>query len=171
MSGPAAEKNLASLLQGMLIPIRRARATPLQFEIDSTGIAESALVEFLADAPTGTFETRDDWKPVTKALDDLIEQLLDEEPNLPSSGRSHLPRLESRGASSGSRQLHPLAAWLDRFFNVMRTVDHRAFEILGRRLEGLHDRDIAAQLDLGLRLVQRIQQDMRASWTREIASN
>jgi hypothetical protein len=56
-----------------------------------------------------------------------------------------------------------LDAWLDRFYLAARTVDPQAVEILGLRLDGFEDREIAAKLDLGPRLVRRIIRDVACS--------
>lgn len=169
------DENLRDLVQHLLNPIRRATDTPLQFEVNSAAIAEAALADYRAGESPAPLDPHDPWGAVTAALDTLILKSLDGE-TIPRSSESAIHADAPPGdgvvigAEAGNAH-HPLAAWLKRFFHVMRKVDHRAFEILGRRVEGLHDREIAAQLDLGLRLVKRITRDMRASWAAEIVKD
>lgn len=165
------------LLQNLLIPIRRARDTPLQFEIDSVRIVRAALKNFMAGISDQDKERLRERDAVVAALDELIDRsLLDKRDRRETAERSPQGKQESRDDNREStrpgRATQPideslpraLAAWLDRFFTVMREVDHRAFEILGLRMEGFGDRDIAARLETGLRLVKRIVGEMRVSW-------
>ena len=54
-------------------------------------------------------------------------------------------------------------SWLDRFYAAARVVDPQAIEIVGLRLEGFDDREIADRLSLGPRLVRRILRDIACS--------
>jgi hypothetical protein len=179
------EEKLHPLLQALLAQLRRSRETPLQFGIDSEGIASVALKDCLAgvtDEPPGQWR---DWQLVTVALDRLVARSLQQSlaahppaPFLPrlarnergasrGEGQSNLARAESQpsgpphpspllppteereklqpsckdGAddrgreaafSSGASTPHPLAVWLERFYTVVREVQPRAIDIVGR---------------------------------------
>lgn len=56
-----------------------------------------------------------------------------------------------------------LADWLARLYPAFRAVDPHAFEILVRRIDGWSDREIAVDLDLGLRLAGRIARDLASA--------
>jgi NAD-dependent dihydropyrimidine dehydrogenase PreA subunit len=57
----------------------------------------------------------------------------------------------------------PPTQWLDHLYAVARSVDLRAIEIVGLRLEGCADREIAERLGTGMRLVRRIADDVGAA--------
>jgi hypothetical protein len=57
-----------------------------------------------------------------------------------------------------------LANWLQHVNLVFQAIHPAAIDILGLRLEGHEDREIAERVGLGLRLVRRILQDMRLAW-------
>ncbi len=162
---PEVDERLRPLLQKMLIPIHRARETPLQFEIDSGRIVEAALREFLVERPESERAQWQDWQPVRVSLDQFVLQaLVDvEEPGAaehPQASGVHQP---APGDASGDLA-HALAVWLKRLFNVMRDVDQRAIEILALRLEGYGCRDIAGRQGTGMRLVRRIIHEMGTGW-------
>jgi len=131
------------LLQRLLACLRRSRETPLQFEIDSAGIAAAVLADF---SP----ERAKDAKRVVGALSALIDECM-------------------RGDASGDVDCDRAAAsslveWIDRFYRAMRSVHSAAIDILALRVEGFEARDIADRLNLGLRQVHSILREMRASW-------
>jgi hypothetical protein len=174
------EEKLPALLERMLAPIRRSRDTPLQFDIDSLRIVEAALQDFLPGGLDSTRAPDLDWESLISALNMLIDTILLPEKSDPSvepapHGSEQAIRA-NEGAAGEEADLsphqnfsHPLAAWLDSLFTVLRNVDNRSFEILSLRLEGFQDRDISEKLGTGLRLVKRITREMRFNWKEEAA--
>jgi hypothetical protein len=182
-SGELPFATAVSLLQALLAQLRRARETPLQFGIDSEGIVDAALKDYFSGA-RGSSPWRD-WQVQTAMLDTLVAQFL--QPEWSSRREEAHSRFGMRQEESGVDQSlvpsaasvqergieitdavasHPLAVWLDRFYRVMTGVQPRAIDIVTLRVEGFQDRDIAERLELGLRLVRRIIQDMRVHWER-----
>ncbi|MCI0626862.1 MAG: hypothetical protein L0387_35315 [Acidobacteria bacterium] len=179
------KEKLYPLLQALLAQLRRSRETPLQFGIDSEGIVTAAMKDFLAgvtDEQPGQWR---DWQLVTVALDELIAQFLEphcssrrEEAHLQFGIRNSefgidwgllrsVAPIEWRGTrTTNTASPHALVVWLERFYTVVREVQPRAIDIVGLRVEGFQDRDIAERLGLSLRLVKRIVQDMRVNWER-----
>jgi hypothetical protein len=157
------------LLQALLIQLRRSRQTPLQFGIDSEGIADAALLEFF-DGVQGDSRQRLDWQLATGALDGLVAQCLQLECSSPGEEAlisSGFPNPHSRCEMSAlalDATPHPLVLWLERFYTVMSEVHPQAIDIVGLRVEGFEDRDIAKRLELGLRLVKGIVRDMHVNW-------
>jgi len=56
-----------------------------------------------------------------------------------------------------------IESWLLRFYAAARTVDPQAMGIVGLRLDGFDDREIAERLSLGPRLVRQILRDIACS--------
>lgn len=173
------EEKLQPLLQEMLAGVRRYLSTPLQEIIDSAGITTVALRNMNlsnGDCESGPDHLRD-WWTVKAVLDQLVERSLsDETPlvgwdKLAKQSSAHQPPHNAGGPALRLTHptrdpdgTHPLAAWLEQFYTVIREVHSRAFEIVGLRIEGYTDRDIAERLGLGLRLVRRMISDMRLAW-------
>lgn len=163
------------LLRALLSCLRRSLETPLQFEIDSEGIVGFVLKDF-PDVIQGNGASRLgewEWAKVEPGLNALVERLLGETgewvapaplPDIrPPSFNDANPALsESTHTIAGGR--HPLARWLERFYQAMRQVHPRAIDIAGLRLEGFQERDIAGRLGFGLRLVRSILNGMQANW-------
>jgi hypothetical protein len=174
------EQKLQPLLQEMLAGVRRYLSTPLQEIIDSAGISAVALRNLNSsngDRESGPDHLRD-WWTVKAVLDQLVERSLSDETNsfvgwdkLAKRAPAHEPYHNAGGPALPLPHPtldpggpHPLAAWLEQFYTVIREVHSRAFEIVGLRIEGYTDRDIAERLGLGLRLVRRMISDMRLAW-------
>jgi hypothetical protein len=158
------EVELHPLLQALLAHVRRARQTPLQFGIDSEGIVAAALKDLgSSEGRSGPWE---DGPIVTAALNKLVDRFLQNEPmSSVTEGRSPRLKPSTRRDSGDTNASHPLANWLDCLYTTMSDVQPRAIEILGLRVEGFQDRDIAERLGLGLRLVKHIIEDMRVHWS------
>ena len=151
------------LLRALLAQLRRSRQTPLQFGIDSEGIVAAALKQFFASAAGNDLRPCQDWQFATAVLDELVAQFLQ-----PGCRSLLTSAPTTRGCDAQTEDIaspRPLAIWLERFYTVMTEVQPRALDIAALRVEGLEDRDIAERLELGLRLVKRIVQDMRSQWT------
>jgi hypothetical protein len=141
------EETLRPLLQEMLARLRRYRDTPLQDGIDSAGIVQAALRLFSAGPSAAGPGHFPDLKSVQFVLDGLVARAL---------GAGPLDRAGSNGAG--------LAGWLEHLHATLRAVHPAAVEMVGLRVEGCQDREIAERLGLGLRLLKRILRDLRAAW-------
>lgn len=160
------------LFQGMLSHLQRSRETPLQFEIDSRGIVAVVLEAFPLDGITGHgTDPRDEWKAIEAGLDSLAARTLCEEP-VDSGTQDPDPGATPAcsdcngqgGRGSPGALCEPFAAWLERYYQIMREVSPHAIDIASLRAEGFRDRDIAERLGLGLRMVAWIVREMRSNW-------
>ncbi len=140
--------NLLPLLRKILAFLRRVGETPLQSRIDAVGIARAVL----EDCPSSLSGE------VNGVLDDLVLRSLRRPPSVPVED----PEVREAPADveAEEKAVQALAAWLDRFYVDLRTIDPRTFEIVGLRLDGCTSREIAERLGLGLRLVKRILRDI-----------
>ena len=140
--------NLLPLLRKILAFLRRVGETPLQSRIDAVGIARAVL----RDCPSSLSGE------VNGVLDDLVLRSLRRPPSVPveDPGVKEVPA----DVEAEERAVQSLAAWLDRFYVDLRTIDPQTFEIVGLRLDGCTSREIAERLGLGLRLVKRIIRDI-----------
>lgn len=139
---------LLPLLRKILAFLRRVGETPLQSRIDAVGIARAVL----GDCPSRLSGE------VNGVLDDLVLRSLRRPPSVPVED----PEVREAPADveAEEKAVQALAAWLDRFYVDLRTIDPRTFEIVGLRLDGCTSREIAERLGLGLRLVKRILRDI-----------
>lgn len=155
------------LLEQMLTRAYGFRNTPLQFEIDSGGIAVAAWNAFWPDVAAADAHLLVSGKQICAALDGLIERALDADGEAERpGGAGSAARDEWRGEppEKAADQLPQLAGWLDRLCALLRGVDARAIEIIGLCVEGYTPRDVAQRLGTGLRLVQRLLADVRQQW-------
>ncbi len=139
---------LLPLLRKILAFLRRVGETPLQSRIDAVGIARAVL----GDCPSRLSGE------VNGVLDDIVLRSLRRPPSVPVED----PEVREAPADveAEEKAVQSLAAWLDRFYVDLRTIDPRTFEIVGLRLDGCTSREIAERLGLGLRLVKRILRDI-----------
>ncbi|MEW6304789.1 MAG: hypothetical protein AB1705_15045 [Verrucomicrobiota bacterium] len=163
---PDIEVRVASLLRELLAEARRSGDTPLQFGIDAPEIAHNALANLQTNDPT--VASTADWPLLRAGLETLVNRYLQEElPRPGDEGPCPPPGREwptaMAEASSPVNGFHPLTQWLEHLYRTLRGVHPRAIDILALRAEGYTDRDIAERLGMGLRLVKRILQDLRAS--------
>lgn len=140
--------NLLPLLRKILAFLRRVGETPLQSRIDAVGIARAVL----GDCPSRLSGE------VNGVLDDIVLRSLRRPPSVPVEDPGD--REATADVEVEERAVQSLAAWLDRFYVDLRTIDPRTFEIVGLRLDGCTSREIAERLGLGLRLVKRILRDI-----------
>ena len=141
---------LLPLLRKILAFLRRVGETPLQSRIDAVGIARAVL----GDCPSRLSGE------VNGVLDDLVLRSLRRPPSVPVEDPGAREAPAPADVEAEERAVQSLAAWLDRFYVDLRTIDPRTFEILGLRLDGCTSREIAERLGLGLRLVKRILRDI-----------
>jgi hypothetical protein len=144
---PNREEALQPLLLAILTRLRRFRDTPLRFGINSQEIASAAWNEFIISLPE---KYRNEWQDQNNVDFLLTTQVL------------HLLSPESPPDSKITNQ--SLADWITHLYRVLRESDDRAVEIMELRVDGLQARDIAEQLNLGLRLVKRILHQMDFNW-------
>lgn len=170
-----AENRVLPLLRALISCLRRSLETPLQFEIDSEGIAGFVLKDFPDVLPGGGASRLGEWEwaKVEPVLNALVERLLWEPgkwvdpaplPGIPPPGSNDPNPAVSEAAHALAGGRHPLARWLERFYQAMRQVHPRAIDIAGLRLEGFQERDIAGRIGFGLRLVRSILNGMQANW-------
>jgi hypothetical protein len=146
------------LLQRMLFFVRRSRETPLQFEIDSEGIVAAALQEFGGGISfdAGSAEQH------LQVFNSLIHRALGSKEEPLKSVSELIPKRPSFANSPVGA--HSLAAWLDQLYQLARAMHPEGIDILTLRVQRFESRDIAEQLDLGRRLVDRILNDLREEW-------
>jgi len=171
LSDPA-EEAIRVLLEEVLGCLRIAGQAPLGSRLDSRGTALSAISRFRLRVDRVCLPAPDVLLP---ALDAAVEEALADTgaktDRAPPILDSELPRQNGRAqesrldhpARSGEEALLPLAAWLDRVYEAIQSIDARASEVVALRVEGFTDREIAERLELGLRLVKRILCDLRAA--------
>jgi hypothetical protein len=155
------EEKLQPLLQEMLARLRRYRDMPLQDGIDGAGIVQAALRSLSAGPSAAESSHLPDLGVVKVILDGLIERALGDEGHSQEGERS-VPaagRLDGAGGNGAG-----LAVWLEHLHAALRGAHPAAVEIVGLRVEGCQDREIAQRLGLGLRLVRRIIRDLRPAW-------
>lgn len=165
-AGAALEERSRSLLIEMLVCVRHTQDTPLYFGIDGQRVAGRALslVEAgqelcdcgLLDAPR-----------VVATIERLARVALGAPALVPVApvtrvARGGLPSVRARPEPLPLQSL--LAEWLEQTHQRMRAVHPLALDLLGLRVRGEGDREIATQLDFGLRLTRRITADMRSAW-------
>ena len=144
---PNREEALQPLLLAILTRLRRFRDTPLRFGINSQEIAAAAWNDFIISLPE---KYRNEWQDQNIVAFLLTTQVL------------HLLSPESPSDARNTNQ--SLADWITHLYRVLRESDDRAVEIMELRVDGLQARDIAEQLNLGLRLVKRILHEMDFNW-------
>jgi hypothetical protein len=144
---PNREEALQPLLLAILSRLRRFRDTPLRFGINNQEIAAAAWNEFIIGLPE---KERSEWQDQNHIGFLLTTKVL------------HLLSPESPPDSKNTNQ--SLADWISQLYCVLRETDDRAVEIMELRVDGLQARDIAEQLNLGLRLVKRILHQMDFNW-------
>lgn len=175
------EEKIQPLLREMLSRARRARETPLQFGLDSAEIVDAAVNDFLACSADVELSQLQDWEMVEAVFDMLISRALrDDGAHHGTEHRSPLTQRPRFGDSTVNEEAkahadeppeeedtqHPLVGWLKRSRALMQRVHPAGIQIVELRVDGYQNREIAERLGLGLRLVNRIVDDMRTSWER-----
>ena len=164
------------VLRQILTDAQRAPDTPLRFGIDSDEIVDAALKSFFIGEATEKAECSHDWEVVRSVFEALLMRALLDEPDcqvgpwhplmdVQSHASHNAGNGDSRrnGVRDNKKTQHPLAAWLERFYARMREVHPSAIEIVRLRMEDYTSREVAQRLGIGLRLVQRITEDMRSA--------
>ncbi|MCC6420950.1 MAG: hypothetical protein IT429_22165 [Gemmataceae bacterium] len=163
------EETVRPFLLEMLARLRSQLDTPLSADTDSVGIVRAAWQQCFAGAADVASPGRDP-DTIVGALESLIHRALgeesghrrDEPAQLCGGPRSPVGDCATQVAAWLDQ--FQLAAWLDRLQTALRRIHPRAVELVGLRLEGVANREIAQRFDWGLRLVQRILHDVRLAW-------
>jgi hypothetical protein len=161
------------LLEQFLARVSRLQETPLQFEIDTTGIALASWSSFLVALAESDRQQLSDGTRLCAALDLLIEQALgDTDPQSETNScesvgcwQSRSSTQQSAEAARSQMQQGPLVLiveWLDELCNLLRGIDLTAIEVVRLRVEGYGPRDIADRLGTGTRLVRHLLADARS---------
>ena len=152
-AAPVAER-ARSLLIEMLARVRHTQDAPLHFGIDGARIAQAAMSAVDAGLdPVDCLSAHAD--EVMAALERLAREALGAE----------AARATPVLAALDPTPLTPrLARWMEAAHARLSRVHPLALDILGRRVEGDAQREVAQQLDLGLRLTTRLCAELRAAW-------
>jgi hypothetical protein len=161
------------LLEQLLARTSRFLETPLQFEIDSAGVAMDVWGSFSADLSAADRHLLSDGAQLRVALDLLIERALEdadpecdilalESPHRWQSSSTVRPDVDSTCSALFHSPLVYIVEWFDKFCSSLRLTHPRAIEIVRMRVEGYAARDIAGRLGMGVRLVRRLLADARA---------
>lgn len=152
---------LRPLLEQLLARAGRLRETPLQFEIDSAGVALAVWSSFSAELSAADRHSLSDGARVCDALDLLVACALED-------ADSHVRVLSAREAKPAADSVReavldgPLVRvtqWFDELCGSLRETPFMAIEIVRLRVEGYEPRDIADRLGSGVRLVRRLLAD------------
>lgn len=163
----SAARLVSPLLRRMMVQARRLRDTPLQFEIDSSGIVLAAWSEFCLNVPPEARAPLRTGEQLCGALDLLIRQTLDAAGAAVGAGADR-PRTTADD-SNGQRAVAPgpalamLAQWFDRLCLALQDVDAQAINVLALLLDGYDARDIARRVGRGARLIQRLLGEIRGA--------
>lgn len=160
----------------MLAEIRGCADTPLRCGIDGLGMAGAALTEFTTRMAADTSGLAVTWPMLEATLEELLDQSLvaDEPPcrlvgpnmieRIPGPVPVHDARITVGDvADTHEEMIQALGAWIDRVFRIMCDLDPISIEVVARRADGWASRDIARSTGLGLRLVRRILDELRAA--------
>jgi len=182
-----AQFDLQPRLQGLVLDliryVRRNRDHGLAAVIESEGIVNKALCSFLIGARMDAFPDLRGRENVRKLLFDMVEKALRQEirhkkRQCRNSGREihdetvleHLPAVPTDDAfaptcDEGAAELRLAAReFLESLQKTVRPVHEKAMDILERLLEGWSSGEIARNLDMGQRNVQKIIKSMRDAW-------
>lgn len=154
------EKTAAGTFALLLNRMRQLSDVPLQSGINGPAIVRSAWLA--GGSMGGAYEPAS----LPSTLDELVEEALADRRAQPCDGRttSAAPEAPAAATPLDEATLETLSQWVERVFSTIRNVHKRAIDVLALRANGLSDREIARQLGLGLRLVQRMVDDIRAAW-------
>lgn len=161
----SARQPTRSLMVAIFTRLQRYRETPLDFEIDSVGIAVEALdaLELPPQTLTGS-------RCLVVELNTLTSQLLTEAEAVHGDngfvGSAECGYLHGLPVSdtAQSAPARDLSHWIEAFFHLVREVDGEAIDLLLLRLQGWPMRSIAQRLNIGLRLAHRMLWDVRQAW-------
>ncbi len=165
---PDREAAFRPLAERLLKALRDQDRTPLR-EVDP-----AAIVHVAVHADTSRSGVA--WDEARPALDAIVGRALGSG-GVFSAGRSR-PEAPSRPRGEDGRNGHPtgrtdgalsdpddvLVEWVRTVHRTMRQVHPTALDILVSRVRGEELREIAEELDLGLRLVRRLLAEMEEAW-------
>jgi hypothetical protein len=155
---------LRPLLERILHGLRPVVQTPLQFEIDASGLACAAWRSFTQDVSAEDRALLQDDVRICSALDGLLLVVLKDADEIGAD----LPLPDARRYSGTDGEapmdrLRRLAEWTQCLCNVLRNTHPQSLEFVGLRAEGFSSREIATKSGTGKRLVRRVLADVRAA--------
>lgn len=142
------------MLKALFNRVASSRQTPLQFEIDVAAIVAATM----RDEEVGAASLED-----VEGLDDLFTSVLGGSGMQRTDGdKPNQPTADASGELSEDLARW-LATWLERCCAIVNDTHPQAMDVVGLRIEGYSDREIAAQLGMGMRLAARIVRDVLAA--------
>lgn len=169
----------------LLAVVRKRRDSQLRPRIDSEAVVNEAMVQFLAGVREGAFPDLAGRCEIRKLLATIVKRTLIGEARAARADKRDVRQEVALDAASvegvaDPRQESPLEqcveaeAWanLDQFaewlVETVRDEHENAMEILERSLDGLTNSDIATELKMGVRNVQKVKQRMLERILREL---
>jgi len=164
-----AQFNLTFLLRGLMIEllryVQRHRGAKFQAVIDSNAVLNDALCRLLTKAQDGKFADIRNRSDLRGKLYVIVRYVLRDEKRrystLRRSADDELHDGELIKQLADERTPDPGEDLLEELRKKLRPVHEDAMSILERRLEGLTSAEIAAELGMGERNVQRITRLMK----------
>lgn len=150
---------LDGLLRAVATALQPSRHTPLHFQIDSTGAAWQALTQ------AGAHIQRLQVEPslLASSLEERVTRLLAGAPPVEWEWVDDLDDA-AFGDDVLPLYLPSLSGWLGRFHECLCRTDAAAIDAFALYMQGCSHREIAVQLGLGLRLVDRLWAKIRQLW-------
>lgn len=152
------------LLERILHGLRPVVQTPLQFEIDASGLACAAWKSLTQEVSVEDRALLEDGVRICSALDDLLLVVLEDAEDFRRD--TPLPDAQRYSGTDGETpldRLRRLAEWTQNVANVLRDTHPQALEFVGLRAEGFSSREIATKSGTGARLVRQVLADVRAA--------
>ena len=144
----------------------------LKARIDSVGVVNDAWNSFLTGLAKEEFLDLPDRGAIRRLLTALVARALRDE--IRRHKRHKRSPYREQGSGQGRPEACPgpptetpaaeVAAWLEQFEKIVRSVHPKAIDIVRLSLEGLSNNEIKDELDLGLRTVQVIRRHMKRAW-------
>lgn len=161
--------------------VRSRRNQRYRARIDSEGVVNAALKSFLSGVRKDEFKELKDQQGVRKLLACFVIRVLRDEIRAAQADKRDV-RNEVVIADDHAKQLADIASessdecarsveFMEKFTDLVRGIHEKAIEILELRLEGLTTRQIAAEVGLSTRYVQKITENMIKIGTEWIESD
>jgi len=151
----------------LLAVVRKNRGSRWRPKIDSQDVANEAIFKFLAGVRDGKFKDLPSRREIRKLLATIAKRILASELRKAGADKRDARRevvwdLDSLKAAPN---LEVCAQWMA---ETVRDEHENAMEILERSLAGHSNTDIATQLAMGVRTVQKVKQRMLERILREL---
>jgi DNA-directed RNA polymerase specialized sigma24 family protein len=174
---PAASQDLDLQFRSYLLALVRGRRNPgLKGKIDSEGVVNEALKSFLTGVAKHEFPDLSNRQDVKNLLVTLVKRILSDQVKALRTRKRDPEREEGYAAGQHdhlaakakalptAEQIAEAREFLEKLPEVVRTVHKKAIQIMTLSLEGLTNNEIADEVDLAPRTVQKIKCDMLAAW-------